>query len=820
MAGTANSEVGLLGPYRVLDLCDERGEIAGMVMGDLGADVIRIEPPGGCSARSHGPRLDAGPESERSLQFHAYNRNKRSIVLDLEAESDRASFEALARGADFVLESAPPGGLAAHGFDFAWLKTANPKIVHVQITPFGSDGPYADYPANDLTIAALGGPMSVQGVPERAPVRVTIPQVWRHAGVEAVVAALVAHARMLQTGEAQFADVSAQLAMTWTMLNAPLAAAIQGRDFERQGSALQLGAITYPLVYECTDGHVVALGGGSVFGQLLPWMIEDGVVDASWLEREDWATYDRRIILGEPVTVPREETFATFERFIARHTKQELFERGLRDGFTVAPVNTLADLAEFRQLEERAFFEPTTLADGRSARAPGAFAKTTPNPITFRRSAPRLGEHADEIRTELASGGRSPVHVDTAPLGGELPFSGLKVADFTWIGVGPISTRCLADHGATVVKVECEERPDGLRGAGPFMDGQPGRNRSQFFGDFNTSKLSLSLDLKQPGATGIARDLLAWSDVFIESYTPGAIARLGLDYETARALNPSIIMLSTCLMGQYGPASPMAGFGYHAGAVAGFYELTGWPELPPVGPWQAYTDTIAPRFLLSTLLSAVDHRRRTGQGQHIDAAQMEMALQFLAPELIEYALTGIVPTRAGNRARDASPQGVYPCAGDDQWCAIGVDTDAQWAALRAAMGEPAWARDAEFDDTHGRLARSNDLDDHLAEWTRSRTPREVMDLLLPAGVPAGAVQRSSDLLRDPQLAHRRYHRTYDHADMGRIPYSGHQFRIAGYESGARSPAPLLGEHSFQVLKEILGRSDEEISELAVAGIIG
>ncbi|KPK22061.1 MAG: hypothetical protein AMJ76_01015, partial [Dehalococcoidia bacterium SM23_28_1] len=361
--------------------------------------------------------------------------------------------------------------------------------------------------------------------------------------------------------------------------------------------------------------------------------------------------------------------------------------------------------------------------------------------------------------------------------------------------------------------------PDRLRAAGPFKDGVPGTNRSQFFGDFNTSKLSLSLNLKNPAGVAVSRRLITWADVYIESFTPGTVDDLGIGYETARSLNPSIIMASNCLMGQSGPAAAFAGYGYHASAIAGFYEVTGWPDIAPDGPWMAYTDTIAPRLLVATIMAALDHRRRTGQGQYIDAAQVEMALHFLAPQIIDFNVSGRVASRDGNRSDTMAPHGVYPCKGDDQWCAIAVESDDQWDALRRALGDPAWARDDRFRTAAGRVQHQEQIDRHLSEWTSKRSAQDVMRLLQSAGVPSGVVQRSSDLLRDPQLAHRRFFRYLDHPEMGNTPYSGHQFRIRGYESGPRFPAPLLGQHNELVLREILGMTDEEITEVLAAGAI-
>jgi benzylsuccinate CoA-transferase BbsF subunit len=318
----------------------------------------------------------------------------------------------------------------------------------------------------------------------------------------------------------------------------------------------------------------------------------------------------------------------------------------------------------------------------------------------------------------------------------------------------------------------------------------------------------------------IARRLLAWCDVALDSFTAGTMAALGLGYEVARSLNPDIIMATTCLMGQYGPAAELAGYGYHASAVSGFYEITGWDDRPPGGPFNAYTDTIAPRFLATALLAALDHRRRTGQGQFIDQAQMESALHFLAPELLDVQVSGVSARRAGNRDPCCAPHDAYPCAGVDQWCAIAVETDEQWRALRRAIGTPAWSMDRELDSVAGRLARTDLIDHELSAFTVRHEPLELMGMLQRAGVPAGMVQRSSDHLNDPQLAHRSFFRRLEHPEMGEVPYEGHQYQILGYDNGPRFPAPCLGEHTYQVLTDVLGLDDDEVGRVLASGACG
>jgi crotonobetainyl-CoA:carnitine CoA-transferase CaiB-like acyl-CoA transferase len=804
----------VLSPYRVLDLTDNRAALGPMLLADLGADVIKVEPPGGADARRDAPLAPGLDDAMASLAFHAYNRNKRSVEIDLDAPAGREAFLGLVASADFLFENDAPGAMAARGLGFDDLVRVNPRLVYVATTPFGQDGPYAKSLATDLTLAAMGGMMALNGDADRAPVRVSVPQTWHHAAVESAAGALVAHHLRERTGEGRFVDVSVQTAVFWTGLQAMIAHAVQGKDMERAGTLLQLGPLTLQIVFPCTDGLVVLLANGATMPTLVPWMVDEGVVPESWLADEDWPQFDLNFLSGKPTAHTYDEVVERIATWIAKYSKQELLERGLAAKVTIVPVTTVADVLAFGHLQERDFWRAHELAPGRTLRAPGPFVKSTTKAPAVLRGTPRPGEHTAEVLAEPA---RRPRAV--SPRDG-LPMEGLKVADFAWIGVGPISGKYLADHGANVVRVESASPPDRLRVVGPFAGGVPGPNRSQFFGAFNTSKRSISLSLKHPAAREIAKKLIAWADVVIESFTPGTMADLGLGYDVAKQINPSVIYASTCLMGQTGPAAPLAGYGYHAAAISGFYEITGWPDRPPSGPFTAYTDTIAPRFLATALLAAIDHRNRTGEGQHIEQAQMESALYFLAPELLDYQVSGAIPTRAGNDSPTAAPHGAYPCAGEDEWCAIAVETEAQWRALQSLLCDQPWVMEPAYATLEGRLALRREIDEHLSRWTRPQEPLAVMARLQAAGVPAGFVQRSSDLLHDPQLAHRNFFRPLEHPEMGMVPYEGHQFRISGYDSGPRSPAPCLGEHSVEILTEELGLSDDELGELLASGAVG
>lgn len=807
----------MLSPYRVLDLTDARAELGPLILAGFGADVIKVEPAGGSASRHAAPLVPSLPEGLQSLRFHAFNRGKRSAALDLDSGAGRAELLRLAATADFVFESSAPGAMAERGLGFDALRAANPQLVYVAITPFGQDGPYSRHHATDLTLAAMGGMMALNGDADRRPVRVTVPQTWYHAAAESAAAALVAHWRRLQTGEAQFVDVSVQAAIFWTGLNAMIAHAIQGKNIERNGTLLQLSTLVTPLVYPCADGEVVLIATTATLSRLIPWLLQEGTVSPEWVAEEDWRTYEVRMLTGAPLTHTLPQVQERIRAFCAKFTKADLFERGIADGATVAPVNTVADVLGLEHLAERRYWTPYRLPDGAELRAPGEFARLSRTPVSFQRPAPRVGEHTEDV-LQAAETARPT----WKPIGNanSLPFAGIKVADFSWIGVGPISAKYLADHGAEVVHIETEHPVDRLRVVGPFKDNIPGPNRCQFFGAFNTSKRSLAINLKHPVGIEVAKRLIGWADLCLDSFTAGTMADLGLGYEVARQINPSLVMASTCLMGQTGPAAPLAGYGYHAAAISGFYEITGWSDRPPAGPFNAYTDTIAPRFLAATLMAALEHRRRTGEGQYIDQAQMESSLYFLAPELLEYQVNGRMPRRDGNYDPDAVPHDAYPCAGDDQWCAVAIENDEQWRALRRALGDPAWAAVPELDTAAGRRRHSETIDRELSAFSRRHEARALMDLLQSAGVPAGMVQRSSDHQHDPQLLHRRFFRTMEHAEMGEVPYEGHQFRIAGYDNGPRTPAPCLGEHSIEILQEVLGYDDDELGRIAASGALG
>lgn len=398
-------------------------------------------------------------------------------------------------------------------------------------------------------------------------------------------------------------------------------------------------------------------------------------------------------------------------------------------------------------------------------------------------------------------------------------FRGLRVLDFTWAAAGPIITKYLADQGATVIKVESSAHPDSVRFGGPFANDVPGINRSGFFADFNTSKKSLALNMRREEARAIARDFVAWADVITESFTPRVMKQWAFSYDDVQKVNPSIIMLSTCLQGGTGPYREYAGYGGQGGALAGIHYLTGWPDRAPAGPKGAYTDTIAPRFGVAVLVAALMYRERTGIGQHIDLSHMETAAQFLGTEILDYCTNGTPTERQGNRGRWSAPCGAFPTNGDDCFITIEVRSDEEWQGLVEAFGSPPDLADDRFATVLGRKEHEAVLEEVIGRHTARASGYDLVLRLQAGGVPAGVVQKGSDLFSDPQLAHRQHFVPLDHAEMGPLLYNGPAFQLSKTPARLRTGPPLLGEHTRQLLEEVLGMAPEKIDALMQDGVL-
>jgi crotonobetainyl-CoA:carnitine CoA-transferase CaiB-like acyl-CoA transferase len=402
------------------------------------------------------------------------------------------------------------------------------------------------------------------------------------------------------------------------------------------------------------------------------------------------------------------------------------------------------------------------------------------------------------------------------------PLSGIRVADFSWYGAGPIAARTLAAFGAEVIKVESEAHIDGLRRAQPTPVGKTGPNVSGYFNNFNAGKRSFSLNLDHPRARDVALRLIRRSDVMLENYTPRVAEKWGLTYADVSAVKPDIIYARLPMQGLTGPHRDFLGFGGIVGPVAGFSYLTGWPDRDPAGfaPYNYPDFVINPGHAATAILAALHYRNRTGKGQQIELAQMESTAAVLGPFLLEYTVNGRVPVRKANRSDIAAPHGIFRAAGNDRWLALAVFNDDQWAGLVAAMEQPTWATAEDFRTLLGRKLHEDELERRIEEWTLGRSAEEAMSMLQARGIPAGVVQTAEDLLEhDSHLQARDYYVYLDHPETGRSAYDGTPARLSATPATLDTPAPLLGQDNEFVLREVLEYGDDEIASLLVEQVV-
>ena len=379
-----------------------------------------------------------------------------------------------------------------------------------------------------------------------------------------------------------------------------------------------------------------------------------------------------------------------------------------------------------------------------------------------------------------------------------------------------MTTKYLAEHGATVVRVESAKRPESLRRAAPYGGGVSGINRSGYFGNYNANKYGLTLDMRHPRAKELVlRIVSTWADMVTENFTPGTMEGWGLGYDELKKVNPKLIMFSASMLGRGGPLEKQPGFGAVLSSLAGLTNITGWPDRGPVNPYGAYTDFIVPRFAVASILAALDYLRRTGEGTHLDMSQLETSLHFSSPLLLDYAINGVEPTRKGNRDAGAAPHGVYPCQGEDRWIAIACFSDAEWHALRQVIAPSGdgWPAQDRFASLRGRKAAEDELDRLMADWTEGWEAKTLMETLQQAGVPAGMVHDTRDLFEDAQLQYRGHYQYLDHAEIGRYASEKSEFNLSRTPGKLERPAPMMGEHNEYVLRELVGLTEQEYQSL-------
>ena len=408
---------------------------------------------------------------------------------------------------------------------------------------------------------------------------------------------------------------------------------------------------------------------------------------------------------------------------------------------------------------------------------------------------------------------------------GTRPLEGVRVADFSWFGAGPIAGRTLADFGADVIRVESEARVDGLRLGEPIKPGKTGYNVCAYFNNFNADKRSFLLNMSAEGAREVALRLIARSDIFLSNLTPRIFERWGLTYEELCEVKPDIIAAYQPMQGLSGPHRDFLGFGAVLTPTTGISHLSGDPDRKPIGVGTNYPDYVVnPGHTVVAILAALRHRRRTGQGQRIELAQIESVSSTMGPALLDYTANGVSQMRKANRSSWMCPHGIYRCAdepsGRERWIAIAVGDDAQWESLCALANGAAFASDERFRTLLGRRRHEDELNASISDWTASLDAASLAIRLQSVGVAASLVHDGEDMcVHDNHLAERGFYEYLDHPETDISLYDGPTVKLHQTPGYLASPAPLFGEHTYDVATEVLDYKPEEVAELTASGVL-
>jgi crotonobetainyl-CoA:carnitine CoA-transferase CaiB-like acyl-CoA transferase len=771
------SSQALLAGVRVVDMADEKGELCGRFLADLGADVIRVEPPGGARSR----RLP--------LSFAVRNANKRGVTIDLEA--DRERLLALLETADVLIEATPPGTLAALGLGPDDVLARNPQLVITSITDFGQTGEYRGWQGSDLVHAAMSGILSRSGLAGREPLRPPDGVAYETTAIQAAWATLVAYWNRLQTGRGDHVDFSVLEAAMQTMDPAYGTASVS-RESAFPTSRGRPEAGLYP-IFPCADGHVrVVVLAPRQWRAMRAWLGEPAA-----FQDERYDAIPARLEASA-------ELHELYAALFAGMTKDAIAAEGQARGVPVAPVLSVPDVLASDHFAARGAFVDAEIAPGVSGRLPSGFVEVDGERIGFRHRAPEPGEHNDDLLGE-PSGRPARSSSDDDAL--RRPLAGLRVIDFGIIVIGNEIGRLLADQGADVIKIENRAFPDAAR------VGYGGKLSHSFVAG-SRNKRSLGVNLRTPEGVALLKRLVAGADVVLENFKPGTLEKLGLGYEALRAVKPDIVMLSTNALGSTGPWSRWLGYGPIVRCASGIASLWRYPddELAFGEPTTIYPDHYGARVCATAVLAALVRRRRTSAGAYVESAQAEMIVNQLADVFLAASV--------GAEHRDLrAPWGIYPCAGDDEWCVITVSDDEQWRALSWALGAPEWAAADAFGSAAERVANRDVLDRHLSEWTRTLPPRAVMERLQTAGVPAAMMMRPDDQEHDPHLRTRGVYREMHQPGLGLLRLENGPFRSRSVPPVRVAPAPQHGEHTREICASALGLSQPEIDALIAAGVL-
>jgi crotonobetainyl-CoA:carnitine CoA-transferase CaiB-like acyl-CoA transferase len=848
---------GMLEGLRVIEIADERAEYTGLLLAGLGCDVVKVEPAEGNATRRIGPFLDDEPGPERSMFFWNYNRGKKSVVVDIQSQPE--ALLRLLEGADILLDSSCGALNTALGLDRSALNARFPQLITARMTPFGDDGPWADFKGSDLIHLALGGVMMNCGYDPNPKLEYDTPpmapQVWHayHIAGEqlatGIIAALISRHR---NGQGQDVSVAVHEAvsknpeldiMHWVMRRVPLWRLTCRHALETPNHS--------PSVMHTKDGRwFISHGMGARDLKALVPLLRKYNMQADLQPPPPDADLKARAVPGSTASdETRAHMIDVVQRFTRAWTYKDLpWLEAQEAGLLWAPIRKPHENALDRHwLERKSFAEVYHPEHDRSFCYPTSKWLTNRTSWQVGRRAPLLGEDTETVlaesprRPSVPAQSRGDANAKVSALHAKpFPLQGVKILDFAWFLASAGGTRFLSAMGAESYKVEWKDNPDtrlaamapvGGRAARDAATGPlPGVKDPDMGGQFNNKnagKRGISLNIRHPKGLAIAKDLVRVCDIVAEGFSPGVLQRLGLGYDVMKKIRPDIIYIQQAGMGAHGVYGRMRTVGPVAAAFGGQADMSGLPEpAMPVGWGYSYLDWMGAYGYALALLGALYHRDRTGEGQWIDASQCESGLFLTGTSILDWSANGREWRRYGNRSpyKPAAPHGAYCCKGTDRWVAIACFTDAEFLALARVAGHPEWLDDPRFVTLTDRLAHQDALDAAVSAWTATRTAEDVMIALQNADVPAGVCQNAEDRCdNDPQLRHLKWLTEVTGTKIGTWPVYELPMKLS------RTPAtigglinrgaPGYGEDNEWLLTTMLGMSKSDVERLAEEGVI-
>ena len=781
----------LLAGVRVLDLSGGVSDTVTRLLADLGADVVKVEPPGGSPARDDRPTL-AGA----SIPFAVHNANKRSVVLDSRDDDDRRRFFELVAGADIVVDAAERA--VAFGTPGAELADRYPQLVVLSISDFGATGPRSSWRATDPVLFAMSDALSRSGPTIGTPVLPPDGIASATAAVQAAWAALVAYYDRLRCGTGDYIDFSRFDAVVMAL---DPAFGAHGQASAGQRASTWRGRPKnqdpYPIC-PCRDGHVrLCVMAPRQWRGLRRWLGEPAE-----FQDPQYDTLGARFAAWPQISVLVDALFAD-------KTMKELVAEGQAHGVPISAVLTPSRILASEHFQAVGAITNAELVPGVRTDVPTGYFVVDDERSGFRTPAPAAG--ADEPRW-LAD----PVTAAPSGRAGEHPLKDLRILDLGVIVAGGELSRLFGDLGAEVIKVESADYPDGLR------QSRVGAVMSESFAWTHRNHLSLGLDLRSEQGKEIFGRLVAEADAVFANFKPGTLTSLGFSFEALRAINPRIVLAGSSAFGNRGPWSRRMGYGPLVRATTGVTSL--WTseeaaaEAHAAGARHAFYDatTIFPDHIVGRVtaiaaLAALIRRDRTNESAHVHISQAEVVVNQLDTLYVTQAALGAGVAEIRD---DISVHAVYPCAGDDEWCAISIRSDSEWRAATALFEQPQLAGDPRFATGESRTAHRADLVQLVSAWTSTQTPGQVAEALQTAGIPAGPMNRPPDVLADPQLIERKLLSDMVHPLVERpLPAETGPAPFHHIPPAPQRPAPLPGADTRELCRKLLGISTEEIDRL-------